>query len=221
MSTDPYRVLGLTPGASDEEIKKAYRSLSRKYHPDANINNPNKDQAEERFKEVQAAYNQIMDEKQNGGPSFTGSSYGYNNNNSYYSGTSSEYEYDDPQLRAAASYINARQYNQAINALLSMPDEKRNGKWYYFAAIAYQGMGRPADAKECISRAIALEPGNFRYRQFEQSLNWSSNWYQSTGSSYGFSRPYAGAGRWCLTILLINLFCNCCCFGGFGSPYRY
>ncbi len=63
---DPYSILGVTPSASDEEIKKAYRTLSRKYHPDANINNPNKDAAEEKFKEIQAAYNRIMDERQNG-----------------------------------------------------------------------------------------------------------------------------------------------------------
>ena len=49
---DPYSVLGLERGASDDEIKKAYRTLSRKYHPDANINNPNKDQAEEMFKQI-------------------------------------------------------------------------------------------------------------------------------------------------------------------------
>ena len=60
---DPYQVLGVTRGASDEEIKKAYRNLSRKYHPDANVNNPNREQAEERFKEVQQAYDQIMKEK--------------------------------------------------------------------------------------------------------------------------------------------------------------
>ena len=57
---DPYQVLGISRGASDEEIKKAYRNLSRKYHPDANINNPNKAQAEEKFKQVQQAYDQIM-----------------------------------------------------------------------------------------------------------------------------------------------------------------
>ena len=63
---NPYDILGLSPGATDEEIKKAYRALSRKYHPDANVNNPNKEQAEERFKEIQQAYNQIMQEKQKG-----------------------------------------------------------------------------------------------------------------------------------------------------------
>ena len=62
--TDPYQVLGVSRSASDEEIKKAYRTLSRKYHPDANVNNPNKDQAEERFKQVQQAYDLIMKEKQ-------------------------------------------------------------------------------------------------------------------------------------------------------------
>lgn len=64
--TDPYKVLGVSRDASDEEIKKAYRALSRKYHPDANINNPNKDKAEEMFKVVQQAYNQIMKEKEGG-----------------------------------------------------------------------------------------------------------------------------------------------------------
>ena len=63
---DPYKVLGVSRDASDDEVKKAYRNLSRKYHPDANINNPNKEQAEEMFKNVQAAYDQIMKERQQG-----------------------------------------------------------------------------------------------------------------------------------------------------------
>lgn len=64
---NPYTVLGVPETASEEEIKKAYRALSRKYHPDANINNPNKAQAEEKFKEIQQAYQQIMREREGGG----------------------------------------------------------------------------------------------------------------------------------------------------------
>ncbi len=78
MMTDPYEVLGVSRDASTEEIKKAYRKLSRKYHPDANINNPNKAEAEEKFKQVQQAYKQIMEEKENGTSSYQQSGYGGN-----------------------------------------------------------------------------------------------------------------------------------------------
>ncbi len=77
---NPYDVLGVSPGATDEEIKRAYRRLSRQYHPDANVNNPNPKLAEEKFKEVQQAYNQIMKEKQQG---YAG---GYQNGSSQYRG---------------------------------------------------------------------------------------------------------------------------------------
>ena len=94
MMSDPYQVLGVSRDASDEEIKKAYRQLSRKYHPDANINNPNKAQAEEKFKDVQQAYEQIMREKEEGyrGGStgyggYGGSSYGGYGNGSYGNGS--------------------------------------------------------------------------------------------------------------------------------------
>lgn len=80
---NPYDVLGVSPGASDDEIKKAYRNLSRRYHPDANINNPNRAQAEERFKEVQQAYDQIMKEKQQG---YSYDSFGDHGQGGYYGG---------------------------------------------------------------------------------------------------------------------------------------
>ncbi len=96
---NPYDVLGVRPDASEDEIKKAYKALSRKYHPDANINNPNKEQAEEKFKQVQQAYSQIMDARKHGANGYGGSSYGsgtyggygsgYGNSGSYGSGNSS------------------------------------------------------------------------------------------------------------------------------------
>lgn len=78
--SDPYKVLGVSRDASDDEIKKAYRELSRKYHPDANINNPNKEKAEEMFKLVQQAYDQIMNEKKNGS-AYGGYGSGYGSGN--------------------------------------------------------------------------------------------------------------------------------------------
>ncbi|MDY2736671.1 DnaJ domain-containing protein [Intestinibacter sp.] len=81
--TDPYQVLGVSRDASKEEIKKVYRKLSKKYHPDANINNPNKDQYEEKFKEIQQAYQVIMKQK-NGGSSYQNSYGGYSNSSGSY-----------------------------------------------------------------------------------------------------------------------------------------
>ena len=74
---DPYSILGVSRNASEDEIKKAYRALSRKYHPDANVNNPHKELAEEKFKQIQAAYQQIMKERTEGySGGYSGSGYG-------------------------------------------------------------------------------------------------------------------------------------------------
>ena len=107
---DPYKVLGVSYNASDDEIKKAYRSLSRKYHPDANVGNPNQKEYEEKFKEVQQAYNMIMDQRQGksqpqqgfgddfwgfGGQGFGGQSTGRQQSETK----------DEQYLRSAANYI--------------------------------------------------------------------------------------------------------------------
>lgn len=208
--TDPYQVLGITRGASDEEIKKAYRSLSRKYHPDANVNNPNKDAAEERFKQVQQAYDQIMKEKQQG----TGYDGGYGNSygsgfGNYYSGRTS-YQEENSKLQAAANYIRNGYYKEAMNVLNDIPFAERNGRWYYYSAVVHQRVGNTATALEHIRRAVELEPSNIQYRQFQQNLEYGGTWYTSMGSSY--ERPYSGQS-WCLRMLLLNLFCNLCCCG--------
>lgn len=201
---DPYQVLGVSRGASDEEIKKAYRALSRKYHPDANVNNPNREQAEERFKEVQQAYDQIMKEKQQGG-----SSYSYNHAGDYSSGGSYSQSGDNPQMQAAANYIANHCYTEALNVLNNIPFAERRARWYYYSALANQGAGNNIVAKEHAARAVEMEPSNMEYRQFLQHLEYGGTWYSNMGSSY--ERPYASAGNWCLSILFLNMLCNCCC----------
>ena len=209
--TDPYRVLGISPGASDEEIKKAYRNLSRKYHPDANINNPNRAQAEERFKEVQQAYDQIMREKQQGfgGAYGQGGSHGgfgsFTGSRSYYQSGS-----DSPKMQAAANYIANRHYAEALHVLNDIPFGERRARWYYYSAIANQGTGNNIVAKEHAGRAVEMEPSNMEYRQFKQHLDFGGTWYRSMGQ--GYERPYAGTGSWCLSMLFLNMLCRCCCF---------
>ena len=117
---DPYSVLGVSRDASDEEVKKAYRRLSRKYHPDANINNPNKDKAEEMFKLVQQAYKQIMDERSRG---YSGSDAGFGG-----FGGEEQGDYGDPEMQAAANFINSRHYQEAMRVLDGI--RTRTGTWY-------------------------------------------------------------------------------------------
>lgn len=74
---NPYQILGIDPNATDDEVKKAYRTLSKKYHPDANINNPNQAAYTEKFKEVQNAYKTIMNDRKRG---FTNRNYGNSQN---------------------------------------------------------------------------------------------------------------------------------------------
>lgn len=198
---NPYEVLGITPGASDEEIKRAYRSLSRKYHPDANVNNPDKAQAEEKFKQAQQAYDQIMKQKQQG------SSYGGSRSYGGYSGGEGN---DSTILRAAANYIASRHFAEALHALSSASQEERGARWHYYSAMANAGLGNNVTAREHIAKAVALEPSNLEYRQFQQHLDFGGTWYRSMGQ--GYERPYAGTGNWCLSMLFLNMLCQCCCF---------
>lgn len=218
--TNPYQVLGISPSATDDEIKKAYRNLSRKFHPDANINNPNKDQAEEKFKEVQQAYDQIMKEKQqgysysgtgNGGGGNTYGGYGYGNSqqNTYSSSRGNE----TTEMRAAANYIANQCYGEALNVLNNIRFAERGSRWYYYSALANAGVGNNVTAKEHIDRAVAMEPSNMEYRQFQQHLAFGGTWYQNKGE--GYERPYSSAGSWCLSMIFLNMLCNCCCLRPF------
>jgi molecular chaperone DnaJ len=225
---DPYEILGVSRDASMDEIKKAYRTLSRKYHPDANINNPNKDKAEEKFKQIQQAYQQIVDEKEHperagqtgqrayrqGG--YTQDTYNQQTQDQYYDPFAEFFGYGyrrkqqtktdfggDPQFRAAANYINNGYYKEAMNVLENMTN-KNTGNWYYLHAIAHAGLGNNVSALEDARKALQLEPNNPDFKQLLAQLQSGSGWYGRQGENYGTN---CGGSNACLYFLP----CCCCC----------
>ena len=231
---DPYAVLGISRNATDEEVKKAYRALSRKYHPDANVNNPNKEQAEEKFKEIQQAYQQVMYEKEHGTSSGYGQS-GYGGQSSGYGGSAWDFEdffggfgggfgggqsqrqnrssgmdEESTYKQAAANYIRSGHYKEALNVLNSM--SKRDAHWYYLSAIANSGIGNNVAALEHAEKAVQMEPGSQEYQQLYAQLQNGGSWYQGQRQSYGSSM--GGSGGFCMKLCIANLICNVCCGGG-------
>lgn len=202
---NPYSILGVSPSATDAEIKKAYRNLSRQYHPDANVGSPNAKAAEEKFKEVQAAYHQIMRERTEG-PSNNG--YGYAGGSSS-SGTN---EYT-AHMNAAANYIQAGRYQEALNVLNGI--KERTALWYYYSAITNKQLGNNVTALEHAKQAADMEPNNMQYRQLLSALQNNGEWYTGMQGSYGFGRPTMSDGGLCNKICLATICCNMC--GGLGS----
>lgn len=200
---NPYEVLGVPENASMDEIKKAYRKLSRLYHPDANINNPNKKQAEEKFKQVQEAYNQIIAARERGETGGYGGFYGQSGQTSY--GNDEE----AIKMQAAANYINSRHFREALNVLNGMG--VRNAQWYYMRAVTHAGLGSNVNALEDAREALRRDPQNARYRMLVSQLESGGQWYQTMGSGYGYERPDENMGNCCWQCLLANLLCNCCC----------
>ena len=233
---DPYGVLGVSRNASEEEIKKAYKALSRRYHPDANVNNPNKAQAEEKFKEIQGAYQQIMKERTSGygGPNYggasrTGNGYGRTGSRGgsyggfgygpfggfgfggFGQGQTTGYE-ENTYLRAAGNYIRNGYYKEARTALDNVDSRERNARWYYYSAIAHSGLGNNVAGLEHARKASALEPDNFDYRQLVQQFESGGSWYEQRQAAYGY--PTFGGGNLCLKFMIANMICNFCCLGG-------
>lgn len=211
MIEDPYKVLGVSPDASDEDIKKAYRRLAKKYHPDLNPGDP---VAAQKMQEVNAAYEQIKSPEKAqpnpggysgyGGYGYGG--YGYNPFGDAWQRTYQQNAQDgDPYLRAAAQYLRYGKYQEALNALNNSTE--KNGRWYYLSALANDGLGNHVTALEHIRKAVSMEPHNHLYVQaLDQIENGGSAYQQQADNFGGFS---AQSGPWLSRLLccLCQLFC--------------
>ena len=195
--SNPYEILGVSKEASDEEIKKAYRKLSRKYHPDANVNSPHAAEYEEKFKQIQQAYQQIMDERHNPNGAFSG----------LHTESSNAQDEDSIHLQAAVNFIQNYRFAEAIRVLNDI--KNRDAQWYYVSAVANSGAGNQEIALQHAKTAAQMEPSRPEYQRLVQQLQNDGFSYQKMQQTYAPSFD-SSCLECCLYNLLCNLFCGCC-----------
>jgi molecular chaperone DnaJ len=189
---DPYRVLGVSPDATEEQITKAYRKLAKKYHPDLN---PGDAAAEQKMREINAAYDQIKNIREGkaagartggayGGYGAPGSGYGR------YGGSGQNGAYTS--MDAVRIYLRTHRYMEALHVLNGI--SARNAQWYYYSALANYGIGRHIIALEHAAQAVRMEPGNEEYRLLYQRLQAGGTVYQQRRQSGSMANE---ALLWC------------------------
>ena len=213
---DPYSVLGISPSASEDEIKKAYRTLAKKYHPD--VNNGSAD-AEQKMKEVNEAYSAVMKMRREDSRAYNDGSSGAYSGYGYYSGYGSAGGYraqndpyeGNPHLQAARNYIRSGHYREALHLLEEI--QERGAEWYYLCGEANLGIGNRIAAMNYARQAVSMNPTNFEYRALLSRLEGNTHFYRTGSEAGGFSMPSMMCSNPLLSCCLANMLCNCCCGG--------
>lgn len=186
---NPYEVLGVKQGASPDEIKKAYRELVKKYHPDQYRDNPLSTLAEEKLKEINEAYDYLG--KNNGGSESSV-------NNNYSSG-------DFSKVRMHINNGNIVEAEQMLDRMTS-----KTAEWYYLKGVIYIQKGWYSEGYNYLKTAVDMDPNNFEYRSALNKVNYQNTTYRSTPYSGGYQRGYNNNPDMCS--ICSYLYCaDCCC----------
>ena len=208
---DPYQILGVSENASDEEIKKAYRELARKYHPDNYHDNPLADLAQEKMKEINAAYEQITKERASGkrGSGAGGSSYGasgYGGYGGYQSyggyGSSQSYSGQSSVLQQARIAINTGNISRAEALLANYSDH--NAEWNFLKGVVCYRRGWMDEALRYYRTAVQMDPGNAEYRQALDYMEGTDDTAYRPGGSFGT----LCSGNPCLSMCCLYTLCS-------------
>lgn len=234
MARDPYSVLGLSNTATADEVKRAYRALAKKYHPDLN---PGDKQAEQKMKEINEAYDVIVNNKYNpnayssSSGAYGGTGAGYSAGQSYggyqrgYADPFSGFGFDfggfggqrqssrqyagradeTSDLRAARNYINSGRYYEAINILNSIAN--RDAYWYFLSALANEGAGNRINALNYAKTAASMEPDNADYADLAARLQYMGGANEFYGRNFRMPNIASFNFLWCC---FASLFCRSC-----------
>ena len=213
--TDPYQVLGVSPSATDEQIKNAYRELARKYHPDNYVNNPLADLAQEKMKEINEAYDQIQRQRKQQQQSYSGqnsANRGYSNSGysrQSYSGQGRSQFADIRQL------LNSNRLSEAEELLEGIPQQRRDAEWYYLRGRVFYVHGWLDQAYSYYTRAVQMNPGNAEYQTALNELMWQRNTGRPSGGYGDYRNVQSGGMSGCdMCSGLICADCCCECMGG-------
>ena len=199
--SDPYKILGVAPDASDEDIKKAYRELARKYHPDKYRDSDLADLASEKMKEVNAAYGEIQKMRSSGSSGTSGS---YNHSQSYAGNTSAS---GNPRFAEVRRLINSGNDAAAENILNSMYEGDRNAEWYFLKGCISVKRGYFVDAQRFFDAACSMDPYNNEYRAAQQRLRARAGGYgQGYNTSMGDNCTLCDI---CAGLMCLDCLCDC------------
>jgi len=195
---NPYEVLGVDRNASDDDIKKAYRELAKKYHPDNYADSPLRELADEKMKEINEAYDNIRSDREN-------AKNGNYSSRGFYSGS------NDYNTNSAGSFfgqirrlINEGRFSEAELSLDSVPESERSAEWYYLKGIVLARRGWNYDARRYFDRACHMDPANEEYKRARQA---------SQGSGYERAESRDGdcdICRVCGSLICADCLCECC-----------
>ena len=195
MANDPYKVLGLDRTATDEEVKKAYRELAKKYHPDNYVNTPLADLAEEKMKEINEAYEAIQKQRRASGEAsrdYGAGSYGQSA------------AYGEERFREIRSYIAESNFYEAEIRLNSIPPAERNAEWYFLKGVIFRARGWYFEAAKYFEAASRMDPQNEEYRISMESIR------NYTSSRAGRDRTGDAVCGLCCNLLALDCCCECC-----------
>ena len=204
--TDPYKALGVNRSATDEEIKEAYRKLAKKYHPDQYSESPLKDLADEKMKEINEAYDAIVNERKNPQRSnnqWSGGNAGYNSVNQNASS-----DFNDVR-----NFIMTGRIADAEQILNGIPIDRRNAEWYFLKGSVLYRRGWVEEAKDHFTRACQMDPSNAEYAAaYNQAVNQRSGTYGGYNPNMNANAGGCNSCDACTGLLCAD--CCCECMGG-------